>query len=114
MFVFDVNTPEKLRAMDGQVFLDEDENVYCVWRGAFDEAENICYYGMDLFQRRGKLWSRSQEEHREYAYTMEELQAYLAEAGFGRVTLYGDLCHRPPEAGEQRVYFAATKENGHE
>ena len=24
IFIFDVNTPEKLRAMDGQVFLDED------------------------------------------------------------------------------------------
>jgi len=52
-FIFDVNTPEKLRAMDGQVFLDEDEDVYCVWRGEFDEAQNICTYGMDLFQRAG-------------------------------------------------------------
>ena len=33
IFIFDVNTPEKLRAMDGQVFLDEDDDVYCVWRG---------------------------------------------------------------------------------
>ena len=30
IFIFDVNTPEKLRAMDGQVFLDEDDDVYCV------------------------------------------------------------------------------------
>ena len=37
IFIFDVNTPEKLRAMDGQVFLDEDDDVYCVWRGEFDE-----------------------------------------------------------------------------
>ena len=43
MFIFDVNTPQKLRAMDGQVFLDEDEDVYCVWRGEFDEETNICF-----------------------------------------------------------------------
>ncbi len=61
IFIFDVNTPEKLRAMDGQVFLDEDDDVYCVWRGEFDEASNICSYGMDLFQRRGGLWQRSFE-----------------------------------------------------
>ena len=54
IFIFDVNTPEKLRAMDGQVFLDEDDDVYCVWRGEFDEESNICSYGMDLFQRRAK------------------------------------------------------------
>jgi len=55
-FIFDVNTPEKLQAMDGQVFLDEDEDVYCVWRGEFDEQTNICSYDMDLFQRAGQLW----------------------------------------------------------
>ena len=41
IFIFDVNTPAKLRAMDGQVFLDEDDDVYCVWRGEFDEKTNI-------------------------------------------------------------------------
>ena len=76
IFIFDVNTPEKLRAMDGQVFLDEDEDVYCVWRGEFDEQTNICSYGMDLFQRRGATWERSFEEHREYAYSREQLTKY--------------------------------------
>ena len=33
LFLFDVNTPAKLQAMDGQVFLDETEDTYCVWRG---------------------------------------------------------------------------------
>ena len=98
--------------MDGQVFLDEDEDVYCVWRGAFDEVERTCSYGMDIFQRRGKLWSRSQEEHREYAYELEELQDYLAQAGFRDVTLYGDLRREEPASGEQRVYFLAVKGDG--
>lgn len=110
-FIFDVNTPEKLRAMDGQVFLDEDEEVYCVWRGLFDEAERICYYGMDIFQRQGKLWHRSQEEHREYAYELDELETYLREAGFAAITRYGDLRSDGPREGEQRVYFVAEKEN---
>ena len=29
--VFDVNTAAKLAALDGQVFLDETEDTYCVW-----------------------------------------------------------------------------------
>ena len=32
LFLFDVNTPYKLRRMDGQVYLDETEDSYCVWR----------------------------------------------------------------------------------
>lgn len=109
IFIFDVNTPEKLRAMDGQVFLDEDDDVYCVWRGEFDEQTNICSYGMDLFQRQGRLWHRSFEEHREYAYSAETLVGYLKQAGFTRITVYGDRRMGPPEVGEQRVYIKARK-----
>ena len=108
-FIFDVNTPEKLRAMDGQVFLDEDEDVYCVWRGEFDEETNICSYGMDLFQRTGDRWKRSFEEHREYAYSAEQLTGWLKSAGFTSIRVYGDRKMSPPEPGEQRIYIKARK-----
>ena len=109
IFIFDVNTPEKLRAMDGQVFLDEDEDVYCVWRGEFDEQTNICSYGMDLFQRQGRLWRRSFEEHREYAYSAEQLTGFLKAAGFTGIRVYGDRRMEPPRPGEQRIYLKARK-----
>ena len=109
IFIFDVNTPEKLRAMDGQVFLDEDDDVYCVWRGEFDEETNICSYGMDLFQREGEVWHRSFEEHREYAYSREQLTGYLKDAGFTNIEVYADRCFEAPREGEQRIYFKARK-----
>jgi len=108
-FIFDVNTPEKLRAMDGQVFLDEDEDVYCVWRGEFDEQTNICSYGMDLFQRRGDVWHRSFEEHQEYAYCAQQLVDYLRQAGFTSIAVYGDRTFAAPREGEQRIYLKARK-----
>ena len=109
IFIFDVNTPEKLRAMDGQVFLDEDDDVYCVWRGEFDEETNICSYGMDLFQRRGEVWERSFEEHREYAYSQEQLVGYLKAAGFTHIRVYADRLFEEPREGEQRIYIKARK-----
>ncbi len=36
--IFDVNTPEKFRSLDGQVFLDENEDSYCVWRTEFSRG----------------------------------------------------------------------------
>ena len=108
-FIFDVNTPEKLRAMDGQVFLDEDDDVYCVWRGEFDEASNICTYGMDLFQRQGQHWLRSCEVHREYAYSREQLVGYLKDAGFTDIQVYADRSFAAPAPGEQRIYLKARK-----
>jgi len=108
-FIFDVNTPEKLRAMDDQVFLDEDEDVYCVWRGEFDESTNVCSYGMDLFQRQGNVWIRSFEEHREYAYSAEQLTSYLAQAGFTGIEVFADRRLEVPGPGEQRIYLKARK-----
>lgn len=108
-FIFDVNTPEKLRAMDGQIFLDEDEDVFCLWQGEFDEESNICTYEMDLFQRRGKYWLRSYEEHREYAYSAEMLTCYLKNAGFTSVEVFADRKLEKPKAGEQRIYLKARK-----
>ncbi|MBQ6997224.1 MAG: class I SAM-dependent methyltransferase [Oscillospiraceae bacterium] len=109
IFIFDINTPQRFRSMDGQVFLDEDDDVYCVWRGEFDEKTNICSYGMDLFQRSGKVWQRSFEEHREYAYTQEQLLGYLKAAGFSHIRVYGDRRMEAPTEQDMRIYFSARK-----
>ncbi len=111
VFTFDVNTPEKLRGLDGQVFLDENEDSYCVWRAEFDEEENICYYGMDLFQRQGALWARSFEEHAEYAYSAGQLRDMLEAAGFQDLKIYGEWRLEPPKTGEQRLVFFARRSN---
>ena len=80
-FIFDVNTPEKLRAMDGQVFLDEDDDV----------------------------WQRSFEEHREYAYSAQQLKQYLRDAGFTSIRVYADRRMEDPGENEQRIYIKARK-----
>ena len=108
-FIFDVNTPEKLRAMDGQILLDEDDDVFCLWRGEFDNETNICSYGMDLFQRSGNVWHRSFEEHREYAYSAQQLTKFLQNAGFTSIRVYGDRVFEAPRPGEQRIYIKARK-----
>ena len=47
VFLFDVNTPEKLRNLDGQMFMDETDDTYCVWRAEYSARRRICTYGMD-------------------------------------------------------------------
>ena len=89
--------------------LVKDEDVYCVWRGAFDAQTNICTYGMDLFQRHGNAWSRSFEEHCEYAYSAEQLTDYLKDAGFTHIRVYGDRTMEKPAPGDQRIYIKARK-----
>ena len=90
------------------VFLDETEDTYCVWRAEYHKG--LCTYYMDLFRRRGdKAWDRREELHRERAYTVEELTAWLTEAGFGDIRVYGDAKLRHPREDEQRVYFCCIR-----
>lgn len=110
LFLFDADTPEKLAAMDGQVFLDETEEEYCVWRGEYSPRRRVCTFWMDIFRREGETWRRGGELHEEYAYTMDELEGYLLQAGFTHIKRYGELKLRAPREGEQRVFFAARKE----
>lgn len=111
LFLFDAKTPAALEGADGQTYLDEDEDLFCVWRGEYFPRRRVCGYGLDLFVREENgCWSRSGEYHEEYAYTLEELDGFLREAGFKHIKVYGDKTMRPPREGAYRVFFAAGKE----
>ena len=115
LLVFDVRPPEQLRAFDGQMFMDETEDVVCIWRTEFDETENQCFYGMDIFVREGNLWRREQEEHLEYAFELSWIQKELEAAGFSEIEIFGDRTFLSPAPGEERVYIVARKkDNGNE
>ena len=109
-FIFDVNTPYKLRRMDGQMYTDETEESYCVWRTFFSEKQQICTYQVDLFRlRRDGAWERDYEEHRERAWSEETLRSALAEAGFTGVKLTADLKMTAPGENEDRWIFHCRK-----
>ena len=112
LLVFDINTVAKLAALDGQVFLDETEDAYCVWRAEYSRRRRVCSYFMDIFrlEEESGLWERGEELHEERAYTPEELTSYLRDAGFTQIKQYGNLKHRPPKPGEDRIFFTARKE----
>ena len=103
LFLFDVNTPEKLAGLDGQVFLDETEDAYCVWRAEF--SRRICTYFMDIFRLDPSTgqWDRGEELHRERAYTVEELTSLLEGAGFVDVRTWGERKLRPPFLPQERT-----------
>lgn len=111
LFLFDVKTPAALEGADGQTYLDEDDGLFCVWRADYYPRRRVCAYGLDLFiQGEDGRWSRDGEYHEEYAYTMDELDGFLREAGFQTIKQYGDKTMSAPREGAQRVFFAARKD----
>ena len=103
LFIFDIKTPESFRALDGEIFVDETDDVLCLWRADFSEEDNTLLYGMDLFSRRGKLWQRECEEHIEYAHSPEALKAILEKSGFEQIEFFSDC----PQGDMGRMFISA-------
>ena len=106
LVLFDVRLPEWFRSLDGEIFVDETEDLLCLWRADFDEALCAVRYGMDLFERQGRLWRRSGEEHVEYAHEPEALKALLESHGFERVRLQS-CC---PQGDAGRLFIVAVRQ----
>ena len=109
VLVFDINSPYKLRGQDGQVYVDETDDVLCLWRTWLSEDGSALEYGVDIFSRQGKLWRRQAEEQREYIHTVEDLTGKLKKQGFSEIMTFGDLRPAPPEEKEGRIFISARR-----
>ena len=101
VLAFDILSPEHLRALDGQCFVDEDEDTLCLWRASLEG--DVLRYGMDLFRASGRLWRRSQEEHVEYLHEPEALCALLRSHGFADTAIHAD----GPQHAQGRLFLTA-------
>ena len=106
LVIFDVKKPEWFRSLDGEIFVDEKDDLLCLWRADWDEEKQAIVYGMDLFERCGKLWSRSGEEHVEYIHEPETLQELLAQQGFFDIRFVED----GPQHEAGRLFIIATRD----
>ena len=108
--VFDVHAVSKLEALDGAVLLDEREDIFCLWRTRYRKNARMLDYEVDLFRLQPDgAWERSFEEHRQRAYTVAELTAWLGEAGFTAVRTHGELKLRRADARDGRIYFSCIR-----
>lgn len=105
LVIFDIRLPEWFRKLDGEVFVDETDDVLCLWRADFDEDENCICYGMDIFSKHGRLWKRESEEHIEYAHEPEWLKSLMENAGFEDVRLVTDC----PQGDDGRMFIVAKR-----
>lgn len=108
LFLFDANTEEKFARMDGEVYVREDEDVFCVWQVGTEGRR--CTYAFDLFERtEDGLWSRAQEVHEERIYPAAELVEMLEKAGFTGIEQRFEPQLAPVGEHRDRVFFSARK-----
>lgn len=109
LFLFDINTRNKLERIDGQSFVREDEDVFCVWQCEIEDGEQ-CHYYFDIFVCNDTgTWDRYQEHHIERIYEPEDLTSMLKKAGFAEIEQRGELSDDVPDEQEERIFFIARK-----
>ena len=108
--VFDVHAPHKMEALDDQVFLDERDDIYCVWRTEYRRRAKMLDYYVDMFRLcEDGVWERSFEEHHQRAYTVRELTQWLKAAGFTGIRTHGDRKLRCSNEHDDRIYFSCIR-----
>jgi SAM-dependent methyltransferase len=108
LLIFDIHSPERLRELGGKTFVDEFEDVLCLWRSEYNQEENYLFYGMDLFVKEGSLWRRENEELLEYAHAPDDLAALMGNAGFSDIEIRRD----GPKSDEGRLFIIAENSKG--
>ena len=76
----------------------------------FVNAVILLDYEVDLFRLQPDgAWERDFEEHHQRAYTVEELTAWLEEAGFTAIRTHGELKLRRANERDGRIYFSCIR-----
>lgn len=110
LFIFDVNTDAKFRAIDAQAFVRETDGCFCVWQADYDAERRLIGYDLDFFVGGdNSRYERFTERHVERAHTLPELQEALETAGMRLEAVYGELETRPPRPDDGRVFVVARR-----
>ncbi|WP_029322773.1 class I SAM-dependent DNA methyltransferase [Butyrivibrio sp. AE3004] len=126
LFIFDFNTLHKYRDVIGNVTIAENrEDCSFIWENFFDVDTNINEYDLTLFVKRRSgensasandeaegyvdLFERSIETHLQRGYTLEEMKAFVEQAGMSFITAIDADTHEQPTEDSERIYVLARE-----
>ena len=113
VFVFDMNTPYKHEHILGDnAYVYETEEVFCAWQNEYAGGGRVDI-ALDFFaQQPDGSYLRESEYFSETAYTAEETERLLNEAGLALLAVYDDMTRNPPREDSERLIFCASKKPG--
>ncbi len=109
-FAFDVNTIHKHKnVLADNAFIYEFDDLFCAWQNNYNEEDNSVDITLDFFEEEDGVYYRSDESFSEQAYELDEISAWLEEAGFEIIGIYDDLTTDPVRPDSERAVFLAKK-----
>lgn len=110
LFIFDISSYYKLSHILGKnTFAENCRDVSYIWENYFDEEKRICDFDLTLFIREGKLYGKYTENHRQRAYTEDEILTMLGKIPYRKVETFDAFTFHPPAVESERIYFVCQK-----
>jgi SAM-dependent methyltransferase len=110
LLLFDISTRAKLLSMDAQVYYDDSDDVFCIWRNAYNKAHDTLTMDVTLFVRKGSLFERFSETHVQHAHETHAVRDILLEAGFAKVSVYEFMTKQSCRDDAPRAQFVCRKQ----
>ena len=115
LFLFDMNKIHKYRDILGDTTIAEnrDEGSF-IWDNSYDPENGLNIYELAVFlPREDGLYEKAEEVHCQKAYSQEEIEELIREAGMELLEVYDAYTGRPAADDSERLFFIA-REKGKE
>lgn len=110
IFIFDFNTVYKYAEVIGDATIAENrEDCSFIWENYYHEEQEINEYDLTVFVAEGTLFRRFQEVHYQRGYRLEQMKAFLSQAGLEFLEALDADTHGEVTEKSERIYVAARK-----
>ena len=113
VFIFDMKTEHFYRDELGQRTIAENlEDASFIWENEYDEQTKINSYLLTVYQvadDENDLFERSDELHRQRAYSVAEVKSLAEKAGLRYINVYNAFTRNEPDEKSERIYFIFQK-----
>lgn len=112
LFIFDLNAVEKLSNAGGDTTFVDDQDISLIWETGYDQANDVWEITLTGFIKKGELYDKFVEVHKERAYRKEEALAFLEQTGFEVLDIFHGFSFEPPKPNSRRLFYVARKPVG--
>lgn len=111
LFIFDMKSTRYYREVLGEhTRVEQLEDGTLIWENSFEEKTGRNEYALTIYlENEDGLYERSEEEHVQQAYSIEDVKQCLLTAGMEFVTVYADYSDEPGTEEAMRLVFVAKE-----
>ena len=110
IFIFDFNTRGKYEKIGSDSIAEARDDAAFIWENYYDEEERINEYYLNFFVKNGGgTYDRTQEEHYERAYSLEEIKGFIEKSGMRFEAAYDAFTFEPAREDSERICVIARE-----